>query len=226
MSEYQKIDNPFKRDTSTHRVTEGLWSSPALEFTADCPWEFTEKVDGTNIRVTYPNEQGGITVQGKTDRAQLKQDLIEAVHASFNLDTLREKCASATVEEPIIFYGEGYGPGIQAVGTRYAPTKRFICFDVRVGRFWLRRGDVLGLGGALGFEVVPVVIEGTIRDAIAYVRGQPASLVARLNWQPELPKLFCPLEGVVGRPKGCDLFDRMGGRLIVKVKARDFGGAA
>lgn len=224
MSEYHKIVNPYKRDESTHKVKMGVFTCSAVEFTATCTWDWTEKVDGTNIRVIYPAAHGGIEVRGKTDRAQLKADLLKHIHEGFNLDVLREKCASATVEEPIIFYGEGYGPGIQKVGSLYGPTKRFILFDVRVGKWWLKRGDVIGLAEALGIDVVPTIAMGTLYTAIDIVRAGPQSPLAARNWdwKPGDARQLPTIEGLVGRPRGCELFDRNGDRLIVKVKACDF----
>lgn len=217
MSEYHKIPNVFKRDEQTNKIMDGVWTSPELEFTQNCVWEATEKVDGTNVRVIYPNEQGGITVRGKTDRATLHPHLIEAVHRSFNLDVLREKCASATVDEPIIFYGEGYGAGIQKVGVAYRADKAFVLFDVRVGFWWLRRGDVNGLAGALGCEVVPWVKRGPLSALIDFVSTKPSSSVALANGRAGVP-----MEGVVCRPYGCELLSRNGERLIAKIKAVDF----
>lgn len=220
MSEYHKILNVYRRDEQTHKINLGAFTTDELAFTSACQWEATEKVDGTNIRVIYPNEQGGITVRGKTDRAQLKQDLIEAIHAAFNLDVLREKCASATVEEPIVFYGEGYGAGIGANGKQYGEEKKFILFDIKVGHWWLRRGDVIGLAGAVGSPMVPVVTRGTLHELIDYIGRNPISEVAQ--WQRGRGHVFT-MEGIVARPAGCELFTRKGERLIVKVKHCDFG---
>ena len=50
--EYTKIPNIFKREEfGKNLLIEGEFSSDELEFLADNLWVWTEKVDGTNIRV-------------------------------------------------------------------------------------------------------------------------------------------------------------------------------
>jgi hypothetical protein len=53
MTEYPKINAPFHRDMDRpgHPLIVGRWSEPEFEYLKDCQWEFTEKVDGTNIRI-------------------------------------------------------------------------------------------------------------------------------------------------------------------------------
>ena len=53
MKEYHKIDSVFKRDMFARGkpLIVGDWASDTLRYLADNEWEFTEKVDGTNIRV-------------------------------------------------------------------------------------------------------------------------------------------------------------------------------
>jgi RNA ligase len=220
MSEYHKIINVFRRDEQTHKLKRGEWTTDELAFTSSCQWEATEKVDGTNIRVIYPNAAGNIAICGKTDRAQLKQDLVDAIGNAFPLDVLREKCANATFEEPIIFYGEGYGPGIQKIGSAYRPDKGFILFDIRVGHWWLRRGDVTGLATALGVEQVPVVARGTLSELVSYVEANVLSSEVAARYD----RANVPMEGIVCRPYGCELLTRKGERLIVKIKGVDFNG--
>jgi hypothetical protein len=219
VSEYPKIVNVFRRDAQTHAIKLGEFTTDELRFTASCSWSATEKVDGTNIRVIYPSEEVGLgyEIRGKTDRAQLSGDLIKAVRAAFPIDVLAQKCANATIAEPIVFYGEGYGPGIQKVGAAYRADKGFVLFDVRVGDWWLRRGDVIGLAEALGCDVVPEVAVGTLDYLVRYVSEAPVSVVAQRHG-----RMNVPMEGVVARPNGCELFTRKGERLIVKIKVRDF----
>ena len=65
MSKYHKIQSIFKRDMTSKRRTliEGYWTLPEFEYLANNPWTFTEKVDGTNIRVMFSN--GVITFGGR-----------------------------------------------------------------------------------------------------------------------------------------------------------------
>jgi len=218
MSEYHKIVNVFRRDEQTHKVLPGVYTTDELAFTSLCLWEGTEKVDGMNIRVIYPSgEAGQLGIFGKTDRAQIKPDIYAAIVKAFPIEVLREKCASATLEGPIIFYGEGYGAGIQKAGAGYRADKGFILFDVKVGQWWLRRGDVLGLGTALGCEVIPAVARGTLPELVAWMSQGQYSRVAQ-----GFGRTNVPMEGIVARPDGCELHTRRGERLIVKIKTCDF----
>jgi hypothetical protein len=53
MKEYHKIQTVFKRDPSNNYKTllEGEFAIPEFGYLQDNEWVFTEKVDGTNIRV-------------------------------------------------------------------------------------------------------------------------------------------------------------------------------
>lgn len=50
MSEYHKINTLFKRDEK-NLIIEGDYSCPEFAYLAENEWTWTEKVDGTNIRV-------------------------------------------------------------------------------------------------------------------------------------------------------------------------------
>ena len=52
-TEYHKITTLFERDSDTNfkKVIEGLYAKPEFKYLEGATWEFTEKVDGTNIRV-------------------------------------------------------------------------------------------------------------------------------------------------------------------------------
>ena len=73
------------------------------------------------------------------------------------------------------------------------------------------RVTVEDVARCFGLEIVPIVLYGTITDAINYVKRYPTSTIGG--------KTF--MEGVVGRPK-VEMRDRCGKRLIVKIKACDF----
>jgi hypothetical protein len=53
---YPKIDGLFKRYTEgpeRNKLIHGNWTRVEYEYLKDCEWIFTEKVDGTNIRVYW-----------------------------------------------------------------------------------------------------------------------------------------------------------------------------
>jgi len=212
MKEYHKIQTVFLRnpDDKYRTLLEGTYSKPEFEYLKDNPWVFTEKVDGTNIRVMWDGEV--VVFGGKTDNAQIPSFLVARLNDLFYKITKRKIFGDAFGNDGgVCLYGEGYGAKIQKGGGNYKPDGQdFVLFDVRVGDFWLRREDVEDVASKFGIGVVPVVGEGTLEEAIELVRGGLGS-----TWG------SFAAEGLVMRPK-TQLFNRMGERVITKIKHRDF----
>jgi hypothetical protein len=208
MSEYHKIQSIYKRDMTSKRKTliEGEWTLPEFEYLAGNVWTFTEKVDGTNIRAIF--NDGGITFGGRTDAAQIPAQLVARLNERFL--PLAAKLGEMFLDVPTVLYGEGYGAKIQKIGSNYRSDQDFVLFDVRVGKWWLQRADVNDVAQKLGIDVVPVIGEGTLRDAVAWAKRG-----IRSTWGD------FEAEGIVARPK-TELMTRSGHRLIAKIKCRDF----
>jgi len=207
MHEYPKIETVWLRDPDNRYITllEGEWATPELEYLKDNIWVFTEKVDGTNIRVMWDGEM--MWFGGRTDKAQIPTFLLATLHELF----LAEKLAQSFGAEPVCLYGEGYGARIQKGGGNYIPDDTsFILFDVLIDNWWLRRDDVEGIADSLSIDVVPIVATGTLEKAIGIVRhGQASGLREGMA------------EGLVMKPH-VDLWDRAGKRIVAKVKHNDF----
>jgi hypothetical protein len=205
MREYHKIQTVFKRDMDNKGRTllEGQFSMPEFEYLANNEWTFTEKVDGTNIRVMW--KDGKVSFGGKTDNASIPSKLV---------DRLKERFPVAAFEVAfdcdVCLYGEGYGAKIQKGGGNYRQDQDFVLFDVKCGEWWLKRSDVEDVAWKMGIDVVPVIGRGTLYDCVEMVRkGFPS---AWGDFQ---------AEGIVARPS-TELFTRGGQRIITKVKSRDF----
>jgi hypothetical protein len=212
-NEYHKIDTIFKRDmdASNKPIKMWDWSKPEFQYLSGCEWGFTEKVDGTNIRIMFDGTS--VRIGGRTDRAQIHADLYEVLSRMFPV----EKMLSEFSEIPehggdVTLYGEGYGAGIQGCGGLYRPDKSFVLFDVRIGNWWLKRKDVEEIADALDIECVPVVGVGTLVDAMNMVQDGFESHWGRFT-----------AEGLVCRPD-VELSDRDGRRIICKIKHKDFYG--
>lgn len=129
MSEYHKIQSIFKRDMASKRKTliEGQWTLPEFEYLANNVWVFTEKVDGTNIRVIF--KDGGVTFGGRTADAQIPAPLVTRLNERFL--PLAPKMAEAFPDGAAVLYGEGYGATegcpftVWTKATVYFP----ICYD-------------------------------------------------------------------------------------------------
>lgn len=208
MKEYHKIQTIFKRDMQNNAKTllEGQWTLPEFEFLQNNTWVFTEKVDGTNIRVMFNGEK--ITFGGKTDNAQIPATLGTRLNETFL--PLAPIFAEVFSGGDVCLYGEGYGAKIQKGGGNYRPDQDFVLFDVKVGDWWLQRADVEDVAAKLGLEIVPIIGEGTLHDAILWARRGITSIWG--NFQ---------AEGIVARPK-VELTARNGKRIITKIKCCDF----
>jgi ATP-dependent RNA circularization protein (DNA/RNA ligase family) len=207
MTEYHKINTIFKRDMDAPRkpLIVGEWSQPEFAYLANNEWEFTEKVDGTNIRIIF--DGGTVTYGGKTDNASIPAPLIARLRERF------EGFAAASAEifsgSRAVLYGEGYGGKIQG-GGKYRQDCDFALFDVRVGDWWLMPHAVLDVAGKFGIEAVPVIGRGTLMDAV-----EMAKAGIRSQWGD------FQAEGIVARP-AVQMFTRNGERIIAKIKTRDF----
>lgn len=210
MNEYHKIQTLFKRDEKTKHIIEGDWTLPEFEMLQNIPWTFTEKVDGTNIRVMWNGES--VTFGGKTDDAQMPIFLLYKLQELFEGTERRQKLKEVfTDATEVCLYGEGYGAKIQKGGGNYNPAGvDFVLFDVKMGSWWLQRADVEDVAQKLGIRVVPIIGEGTLSDAVEMTRKGFNS-----QWGDFLA------EGIVVRPK-IELRTRRGDRIIAKIKSRDF----
>lgn len=215
MKKYHKINSIYKRDMSQKNAPFiiGEYSKPEFKYLKDNMWEFSEKIDGTNIRVMLSEE--GITFGGKTDNAQIPAFLVTKLNELF-LPIPRKKLLRDVFDyewEDICLYGEGFGNRIQGkIGLDYLGENNvdFCLFDVRVGDWWLQRKDVYDIGKKLSLKTPNVVGTGTFDEAITLVKlGFKSSFGT------------AKAEGLVLRPT-TELKARKGWRIITKVKCRDF----
>ena len=73
MIEYPKIDGPFVRDPKG-KVILGQWRLPEFEYLKDNLWAWTEKIDGTNIRIGWDGEK--VEFGGRSADSQMRTDLL------------------------------------------------------------------------------------------------------------------------------------------------------
>ena len=207
MREYHKIQTVFKRNMAQKGKTllVGQWTLPEFEFLQYNNWVFTEKVDGTNIRVMFDGDQ--VTFGGKTDNAQIPATLGTRLNEIF-LPLAPE--FKRLFGEGVCLYGEGYGAKIQKGGGNYRPDQDFVLFDIKAGSWWLRRADVEDVAAKLGLDIVPIIGNGTLHDAVSAARTGFASAWGSFQ-----------AEGIVARPE-VELHGRNGQRIITKIKCRDF----
>ena len=208
MRTYEKIETIFKRDIEgTKRLIPNEYRNETVEYLKDAMWYFTEKIDGTNIRVMWDGHD--ISFGGRTDKAQIPNHLLKYLEEKFKTNEAEELFEQTFGEKEVILFGEGYGYKIQNGGA-YRDDVSFILFDVLIGDNYQSREWVERTAKMFDIEVVPIVAKGTLYKGIAYVLNHPKSTIGTA-W----------MGGVVGRP-AVELKDRCGNRVIVKIKWEDF----
>ncbi len=214
---YPKIDTLYHRDEKTKKLIEGTFSIPAVDLIKT--WEFTEKLDGTNIGIrwseeTTVNNPGIMTIHGRTLEAEVPKAIISFIQDRITPEKMNEHFGRKNVS----IYGEGVGGKIQAGandkerGGKYFEAETFIVFDIRIGHYWLKRLKVVEICQSLGLEMVPFVGQLTLEEAVNRVRA---------GFKSSLGGGTLTAEGLVGVTNP-PLYDGLGRRLITKIKTRDF----
>lgn len=209
MRTYEKIETVFARDVDGSKLLmEGVWRNPTIEFLHGLTWEWTEKIDGTNIRVFWDGHT--VTFGGRTDKSQIPAGLVNRLNELFGGEVNAQMFEQTFGEREVILYGEGYGRKIQNGGSYIPDGVDFILFDLMIGDNYQPRESVCRAAETFGIKCVPVVGTGTLDEAVAYVKTHPKSVIGT-----------CDMEGLVCRPLH-ELQDRCGNRVIVKIKWDDF----
>jgi hypothetical protein len=211
---YPKINTLFKRDPKTNRIRLGDYTTPEFAYLAGNSWEGAEKIDGMSTIVRYDPASEAVTFHGRTAETQMPPRLLAWFDANIDVDLFRSVFKGQEGSEPVHVYGEGFGGKIQN-GGRYSPTERFAVFDIRIGRYWLRRSAVTDLCETLDLEVAPLLGHDTLEQWVNRVAAGESMMSV---WNSNLR-----VEGVVLRPNaGGALFNHKGERIVTKVKFGDF----
>lgn len=205
LKEYHKIYPPFMRSTETKKLSN-IFISKSVAYLSDNKWKWTEKVDGTNIRIHWDGHK--LSLNGRTDKSQIPSDFIDYYFETFINSGIDLMIEQRFEDNEVTLIGEGYGGKIQGK-KEYGDTK-FVLFDVCFNGTYLDREDMEHIGREFGLNVVPTVLVGTIDEAIGFVKTHPKSMLGDLE-----------MEGVVGTPL-IPLLNEYGKRIITKVKVKDF----
>ena len=192
MKKYHKIQSIFKRDMSNAgKFILGHYSIPEYEYLKDTKWIFTEKIDGTNIRIMFDGNI--IKFGGKSDNSSIPVLLYDKLYEIFNnkLELFKELFKNDLDDKiKVCLYGEGYGATIQKGGGKYiSDGVDFILFDIKIVHMWLRREDIKDIANQLNLKIVDVVGEGTLNDGIKLVTDELQSTFGNFI-----------AEGIVARP--------------------------
>lgn len=208
MKEYNKIETIFKRDETTKKLNENEWRNETVEYLKDIEWEFTEKIDGTNIRVVWDGYK--VSYYGRTDNAQIPAHLMNKLIELFGGETNEEMFEQKFGEMEVMLIGEGFGAKIQSGGNYIPDGTDFILFDVMINDNYLSRESVKDIANYFNVRMIPTIMTGNLQKGIDYVKSKPKSTIGTAD-----------IEGLVARPLH-ELKDQIGNRIIVKIKVRDF----
>ena len=137
MREYPKIETIFNRDTEgTKKLIFGTYRDETVKYLRFNDWQFTEKIDGTNISVEWDGH--AVSFHGRTERAQIPKHLLEYLEKTFLTTEAEELFEQTYGDKNVILYGEGYGAKIQN-GGNYRFDVSFILFDVLIEDNWQER---------------------------------------------------------------------------------------
>src|SRR3990167_7914906 len=100
--EYHKIETLFERDMEgSKKLIEGSFRNECVEYLKDNQWVFTEKVDGTNIRIYWDGHC--VIFSGRTDNAQLPSSLVQVLNKLFLGITNEQIFEQKFAEQPVTF---------------------------------------------------------------------------------------------------------------------------
>lgn len=207
MKKYEKIETLFTRDMNgTKKLVLGSFRDPTVEFLQFNNWIWTEKIDGTNIRVYWNGHT--VSFGGRSDNAAIPAPLVTRLNELFGGETNAQIFEEAFGEKEVILFGEGYGAKIQNGGDYIPDGVDFILFDVLIGDNYQPREWVEKTATMFGIKVVPIVGKGDLWGAHNFVAQHPNSVVSARPHE---------MEGIVCRP-AVEMRDRCGKRIIVKIK--------
>lgn len=211
MREYPKTDNLYKRNPKKKsELLIGQFTRP--EYGLINSWYVSEKVDGTNVRLTF-DKVGDYEYQGRTDNAQFtigQENFLDDL--CFNIGAaVRESIAHFNLDF-MTLYGELYGPRIQA-GGNYSDNLGFRMFDILVnGKTWLGPSAVEANAKAFGVDLVPSFGIMTTEQIFSLVSG---GFVSTFSQNREYAA-----EGIVAVTP-VPMYDQRGERIKFKLKTKD-----
>ena len=108
MKEYLKIETLYNRDIEgSKKLIEGSFRNETVEYLKDNIWVWTEKIDGTNVRIHWDGHN--VSIGGRTDKAQLPADLANYLAKTFLTPEVEQLFEQKFNDSVVTLYGEGYG---------------------------------------------------------------------------------------------------------------------
>lgn len=204
---YPKIETLFERDQKTRLVIPESIIFPTNNTDI---WTLTEKVDGTNIRISYKlggHGKGYITIDGRTFGSQINSQLIEYINDRLTYQMINKLFYG----EQVVIYGEAYGKKINPE-CGYNCDLEFLVFDIFNDGAWLERSEIELASNILNLGCVPKINE-TVGSGIDMTRNGFKSFI------PGEENVFA--EGIIIKRRSLEFEEK---RRVYKLKTSDFLG--
>jgi RNA ligase (TIGR02306 family) len=186
------------------------------------PVRITEKIHGTNCRVGYvPNGDTWEFMAG-SHRLRRKQPLEGRTcmyWEPLSIPGVEEflDFAAKLLEQPVILFGEVYGPGVQDLDYGISAGKRgFRVFDISIGGEYMPWQEIKDRCYSYDIEAVPLLYEGPFSHSLIeqYTYGDTTLGTPKSN--------FKGREGIVITPLEEQFSGVLGGRMILKSISADY----
>lgn len=220
--EYPKIDTLYDRDDKYIIVGK----LRRQEFGNIKRWSITEKIHGTNTRVTL-FENGEVFYGGKTDNAIIIPELLDYLKKTFTQEKMEVIfwLPNEPIPKSVTIYGEGYGPRIVPGSGAYRKDVSFRLFDCLViseGNWWLERKNLEDVAIKLGIKCVPILgVIDFLPEDILQIEKIFLDNRNRLVAVEEDGLASMTPEGIIAKTDEL-LFNRKGERVMWKLKIKDF----
>ena len=193
--------------TNNKTLIEHGWARPDFDILKKAEWEFTEKVDGEQVRIFFDEATGDCDYFGKADLSILRPVIVKALDRIITPDVRRKLAPYGNCT----LFAEGFGGNVQKAGPLYGPDTEIVLFDVWLDyeQRYMNRVELERLRMQLNIPAVPHIGYGTLYEMVERVRDGFKS-----NWGD------FTAEGIVARP-AVELTGP-NGRVITKLKRRDF----
>ena len=193
---------------------EGDFSIPEFGYLLDNEWEWTEKLDGTNLRIIYSPEDGGIELRGKKDGSDIPKGIEEWMDGWLESNASAVRMAFGSATTPVYMYLEGVGPKINRGRNPFRSHYEAVLLDVRIDGWWLDRPALKDLANEFNLDRPTSFGIMSLKRAIELISNGPL-------FESPMGDGGVQMEGIVGTPR-YGLWSRNKKRIITKLKYCDF----
>lgn len=227
---YDKILAPFARDTAKSKYVDIMkFSRHEFEMLANVGWNWTLKIDGTNINVIWDGER--VSYVGHTEKTQFNERTKKFLDETFLTPEAETIFEDLYGKRPVKISMEFVSKDMnQNYGYIEGAVYIFDIFNMETGKIWTSEETlntfVERFEGSRVF-IAPFIGYMNIWDAVDLAKGYEIIWNRHPEkWKGENILIKNPLgpytiEGIVGRLP-YELFDNNGNRIITKVKCKDY----